>query len=252
MTSQLALWNSAELQELSWSRLGSLVSPSVTRETNEASMTSVFCGRNSFGLSGIFAQSTSSSKMSLTYCEYKKDSFGLEFSMIYPRWGMLSSGGLYQQAPLALHTAATDSLLLPTPTAYERATVGNQEPYITKTGTVRTRGKGGKSSNMGLRAYVQMYPTPRASMANGAHHNSAGVKGRGKPRLEEVLYPTPIATDKDGAHHNTKKQKRKQEGYSSHLRDFLYPEGANGTIYPHPGFVETLMGYPTGWTDLNR
>ncbi len=218
MNSQQTLFTQAELQMLNSSQQVFLANLLVLPGSAKDSKTSVFSGKKSTELSKLLAQSMSYSKIAPNSSEHQMDWLWEAFSLTFPRWGMLSNGQLFRRSPLALPTYAKESGLLPTPTKYQRATVGNQEPYITKSGTVRTKNKKGKSSNMGLRAYVQMYPTPTVSDSHGAHHNTAYQK----------------------------------KGDFTRLRDFLYPTGDSGTIYPHPEFVEALMGFPDGWTDLNR
>jgi hypothetical protein len=62
------------------------------------------------------------------------------------------------------------------------------------------------------------------------------------------LLPTPMASDCKGATDNCKKVKK---GDTSYLRYFLHfylkPEGSS---WPHPSFVERMMGYPIGHTVL--
>lgn len=87
---------------------------------------------------------------------------------------------------------------------------------------------------------------------------SAGTMRNGKlyPRAPLVLHihenecslwPTPTATDykgcSDGWHKN--------DGKPSYLRAATHPNDGNGSSYPHPSFVEALMGFPQGWTELD-
>src|SRR5688572_27913806 len=156
---QKTLWQEEELATLTSSQQVFLANLLVSPETKKDSKTSVFSGKTSLELSKTLAPSMSYSKTVQTSSEATMDWLWQAFSMIFPRWGTLSNGQLFRRSPLALPTCERESGLLPTPTVYQRATVGNQEPYVTQTGTVRTKGKNGKSSNMGLRAWVQMYPT---------------------------------------------------------------------------------------------
>jgi hypothetical protein len=98
--------------------------------------------------------------------------------------------------------------------------------YVTESGTVRLRNKKGLSSNAGLSNIVQFYPTPRAS-----DRNSPGIHGNGGQDLRTVvammegLYPTPTAQDAKNL-----------------------TLGITGKL--NPEWVEWLMGYPIGWTEL--
>lgn len=63
------------------------------------------------------------------------------------------------------------------------------------------------------------------------------------------LLPTPVACDYKGGclRKNTKKQ-------MSNLKEFIYTfsDQQQKSIYPNPLFLENLMGYPTGWTELKH
>jgi hypothetical protein len=66
------------------------------------------------------------------------------------------------------------------------------------------------------------------------------------------LWPTPTATDWKGCSPNYKKNKRGETRTRSYLRAACHPDGVDGSTYPHPAFVEVLMGFPIGWTELNH
>jgi hypothetical protein len=63
------------------------------------------------------------------------------------------------------------------------------------------------------------------------------------------LLPTPTASDSKGATDNCRRIK---EGELSYLRYYLHfrQKPTSVTSYPHPSFVERMMGYPIGHTDL--
>jgi hypothetical protein len=65
------------------------------------------------------------------------------------------------------------------------------------------------------------------------------------------LLPTPTATDYKGSTpHQVQRRHRKGNGLT--LREWLakYSQ-AEKTVYPNPGFLETVMGWPIGWTELS-
>ena len=72
------------------------------------------------------------------------------------------------------------------------------------------------------------------------------------PHIEGIgsgLLPTPTASD-----HNGSSDKSSQKD-KSRLKDYLHYYDAvkgNGTSYPHPEFVEAMMGYPIGHTELKH
>jgi hypothetical protein len=61
------------------------------------------------------------------------------------------------------------------------------------------------------------------------------------------LWPTPTATDWKGGSENSLKAKANRIGY---LRYATVPHDGGGSSYPMPSFVEALMGFPIGWTEL--
>tara|TARA_R110002012_G_scaffold44698_1_gene119492 strand:- start:112 stop:747 length:636 start_codon:yes stop_codon:yes gene_type:complete len=97
-----------------------------------------------------------------------------------------------------------------------------------------------------LRHAVQMWPTPRASAAMGEKSESIKkrVERRGRlgSKLEEsvAMVPTPTARDYKDNGLNTNYQKAKEKNRLAGT--------AGGSL--NPTWVEWLMGYPNGWTDL--
>ena len=75
------------------------------------------------------------------------------------------------------------------------------------------------------------------------------------PRTEETgcgLLPTPTATDYKGST-LCQVKRRKTHGGGMTLREHLaYLSNATSTVYPNPQFLEKIMGYPKGWTELKH
>lgn len=59
------------------------------------------------------------------------------------------------------------------------------------------------------------------------------------------MFLTPTASDSKGVSSGLKRANEPER-----LSHRLCPKASQGTIYPHPEFVEALMGFPAGWTDL--
>lgn len=115
--------------------------------------------------------------------------------------------------------------------------------YVTENGTVRLRNKKGTSSNAGLSNMVQFYPTPRASDGNSPGiHGNGGQDLRTVVAIMEGLYPTPTAQD---AKNSTLPPSQKDR---DSIPGMLLKEGITGKL--NPQWVEWLMGYPIGWTEL--
>lgn len=63
------------------------------------------------------------------------------------------------------------------------------------------------------------------------------------------LWPTPTATDYKGCSDGWSKRSTEKKA-SGYLRGATHPNDGNGSSYPHPSFVEALMGFPIGWAEL--
>jgi len=158
-----------------------------------------------------------------------------EFSETYPRSGMMRNGIAYQLQPLVRLTDETGFGLLPTPSAsdpqLERRARVAKEPHLTKNGTVRN----GKS-NLGLPGMMRLWPTPTVC---GLYNRKGASATSGDGLATAVrMWPTPTA-------HNAK-----EGGFpSEHLRNTpTLAAQAGGAL--NPPWVEWLMGFPIGHTDL--
>ena len=167
-----------------------------------------------------------------------------------PRSGMYASGTLSPLPTLVLRTCGNESGLWPTPTVFHALRGNHDEPVEVYQQRVqdhkdgKTKGKPGPS----LGIAVRMWPTPTAQDSSNdggpaqQRRNTlplnAAVKiaedvrrGRGRGRL----LPTPNTVDAKGG---TRKGKGQEQ--LCHL--------VGGSL--NPTWVEWLMGYPAGWTDL--
>jgi hypothetical protein len=102
-----------------------------------------------------------------------------------------------------------------------------------------------------LEQAVAMWPTPRACTAMAAEniHNRVNDKF---PNLETVvartMWPTPNASDnRDRGHKGMPAIKRRMEK-GKQLNLSMVVSETSGSL--NPQWVEWLMGYPEGWTDL--
>ena len=149
---------------------------------------------------------------------------------------------------LALRTSGTDfGYLLPTPSASDpqlerRAKHG--EHYQTKTGTVRRINVDGTSSNLGLAASAVKWPTPQASdnRPRGTQNSTARRMAIGKQvGLEAMVkFATPTVQDS------------KNNGAASQMKRNSLPLNAQIGGGLNPNWVEWLMGWPIGHTDLKQ
>jgi hypothetical protein len=184
------------------------------------------------------------------------------FSETWPRSGMMRSGIAYQLQPLAPLTEGTDSgwslgmtqkpsHSVPTPTASDHI-----ERRCTSTEMLNPD----TNKSMSLDRYVKFWPTPQAHdshKGNAARVGRYGTKHGGRNLNDEVLmWPTPSArdwkdnpgawmwnaTNPDGTHRNRTDQLP---------RKVYAVEGtAQNGGQLNPTWVEWLMGFPLGHTDL--
>ena len=140
----------------------------------------------------------------------------MRFSEPWPRSGMMRNGTAYQLAPLVPLIGVIGSGLLPTPRAMDsRGAQG-----ATKTETLVRRMKSGFGANLPEAAQLMergLWPTPSASMSKGSSPASLTRKN-GRDRSKDRLDHAVMASQ-------------------------------GGAL--NPTWVEWLMGFPTGHTDLN-
>lgn len=177
---------------------------------------------------------------------------------------------LFQLAVLVPHTRDTESSssLIGTPTASMKKRSKNflkdgqrvpnpaefveMFPTPTTMDTVANRDLDNQiatRAHLGLAEYVRLWPTPRA---NSGVSRKPGTGGRCLQE-EARLFPTPSATPR-GAHtgknsgsvDQESNQRTSEKGvtYGATLQTVV------GSGQLNPEWVEFLMGYPTGWTDL--
>lgn len=135
-----------------------------------------------------------------------------------PRWGMTLDGELYERPTPGLLTSENDGFAWPTPSAtidMHPRTQGKGKVYLSSGMTLRRKNDNGTSSNMGLTYTVENWGTPTTS----------AWKGSGPHGSKSYHH--------DVDHHNLKAQ-------------VIEP---TNTGQLNPDWVETLMGFPPGWTD---
>ena len=138
-----------------------------------------------------------------------------EFSETWPSAGMMRNGKTFRRQPWALPIAESASGLWPTPSKsdpmLESMTRSAKDPHVTKNGTVRNG-----PSNLGLPGMVRLWPTPTATMFKGSSP-AALTRKDGQDRSNDRLDHAVMASD-------------------------------GGQL--NPTWVEWLMGFPIGHTDL--
>lgn len=175
----------------------------------------------------------------------------VEFSETWPRWGSMRNGECWEQPMWERRTSETESGSWVTATATDSHPWTGGELYQTSTGSVRARNENGGSSNRGLAAQV-MWPTPTVSSgAQVAWDKTPGQTGgttlEGMVRWREGMWPTPVATMSKGSSPSSLTRKSGRDRSNDRL-DHAVMAKDGGQL--NPTWVEWLMGWPLGHTDL--
>jgi hypothetical protein len=176
---------------------------------------------------------------------------------IWPRWGLMRDGVSYQQPTLVRRTLESESGLWLTPRASDTGAGEKQETFLarmgdrtdrcaqslaaqvtnSKTWPTVTATANQLAPSMQARYKRPIWMTPTVS---DAANRTFSVNSRGEPKLsgQVKLYPTPTS-------HNAK-----ETGAKSQINRKTVQLGdlVGGSL--NPTWVEWLMGWPLGWTDL--
>ena len=220
------------------------------------------CGNTWPALLGRYNQDTHSWRTA--QCSLFED---LELSWeTFPKWGMTVSGELYQLPALVQDTRETESGLWLTPSTVDIPTRSQESmekrfAYREKIGRhgvgagclseqVEWSGEGHPIGYM----TQSMWPTPKCSDSRHAiSRHITDPDGRWIGNLGEVVmsletFPTPMASDnRDRGNMESASVKRRLAiGKQVSLGQSVSP--ISGRL--NPTWVEWLMGWPLGWTDL--
>ena len=101
-----------------------------------------------------------------------------------------------------------------------------------------------------------LLPTPRTCSAMASRLDTAGnLEGERFPNLETVIgkmLPTPTTRDYKDSGPNVNYQKAAEKGRLPGAIVVQCSVHNGGATYLAPCFVEEMMGYEIGWTDLNN
>jgi hypothetical protein len=172
------------------------------------------------------------------------------FKPIWPRSGTTRNGIAYRRQPSAPLTAVTEySLWLhgrtwSTPTTQE---VEHPDMEVNEKGRRASKSGHGRGHSIGLADQVRMWPTPTAHMAKEGGHPAEGR--RNTPTLTfQALWPTPTASSWGNEGSRNLLQKNVEAGEITEAEKRQMSAGNGGKL--NPEWVEWLMGFPIGWTDL--
>src|SRR3990167_186026 len=150
-----------------------------------------------------------------------------QFLQILPKSGMMRSGMIYELPILAHGTKENGFSSLPTPTVMDSISTEKMEGKFTKTknGTYRQWNPKGynRPLNLSRMASWRMFPTPNANMYRDTGKAEKLIAQKGKHMIttaKTVAEMSPLEWNRDGGQLN-------------------------------PTWVEWLMGFPLGWTELD-
>ncbi len=247
--SQQSDWLQTELESMSLQA----ASPAKTSQSQEIKQEykterAVDYGQSAPVLLGSFDPDMPSLKTSQT-CLMENGELGLsEFSGTFPRSGMMRNGTVYQLPNLARTITEIGSGLLPTPTV---ATIhASMEAHRKEADRLHPKGQ----NTLGAEVASKMWPTPVASDMGSASQKRINQTGHPKAALREaVFWPTPNASQ-GGTTGNWKPVRDSghtvQLSLAQSVRNLRIQQGKPfGGL--NPTWVEWLMGFPLGHTDLN-
>ena len=171
----------------------------------------------------------------------------------FPRWGSMRNGELYQRQPWEPPISETVfGFSVPTPVSSDGTSgsvIGKNDTfYTTSTGMPRKVNQKGTDGSVGLGRLVQMWPTPTAHNAKECGSPSEFIRDSLGLGTVVLKFPTPRASDFKGATSAEAMSKAAARGFNPNLPEATAASVGGGKL--NPTWVEWLMGWPLGWTDL--
>ena len=159
---------------------------------------------------------------------------------------MTRNGTAYQLQPLARPTGVIGSGSWPTPDASVAQDGEKPDTWLARREREKLKGQNGNGMGMPLTIAVQIWPTPTKTDAEKGYASPPGTTNdRGRQTLSgAVQWATPKAhpSGPDYA-----KATRPNSGGDDLATQVARRENGGAL---NPTWVEWLMGFPTGWTDL--
>jgi hypothetical protein len=242
--------NGTKSSDQTLSAAATRVSLSVRQENGEVTKTRVTCGHGYDTPLANYDPGTQSWKM----CEAIYPWAEPTYLATLPASGMTRNGVLYQQPAWEPITSATESSSWPTPTAVTRPMEGNVRLYRAKIAAGEMTEQEaeailGKSVWEAQGKIKAIWPTPTTQEFEHPGANWTSKHRRIAPsgvthgmNLADAVqkWPTPTADEAKNAYSTTSTFKN--------LRTLVGASPQTGKL--NPTWVEWLMGFPTGWTDL--
>ena len=225
------------------------VSLTALRERVSAIVTSVTCGEKLRGCSERLDRGGSSVRIRPVYFQERINGISVECSMTLPRWGITWGGEYGELVTWERRTSGSECSLWRTPTASDGEFSGrtnanlaerwvNQKQKHLSEQVAYFEAQGGGTIR-------EKFPTPTV-----ADSKNVGFNGAHQFNLHKyvALYPTPQATSWGCSGARTKLRNLQEQGTITEEERRGMSAGNGGKL--NPTWVEWLMGFPLGWTDL--
>lgn len=189
-------------------------------------------------------------RMCQGYCQARLDGSLEEFSGTWPKAGIVLAGTAYQRQPLARRIEESESLSSqswPTPRA-GKITDEQEESW-------RKRQAKGDVATPPLTLAVKMWPTVTQSDGSGGPGCSGRSGGANLRTAAQWRTPTAGMVDQARGRDSQAMRKALDKGQSFPLAAQTHAEEtasvqSGGQL--NPDWVECLMGFPVGWTQLEH
>jgi DNA (cytosine-5)-methyltransferase 1 len=194
------------------------------------------CGEKWQGSFAKYDQSTHSLKTH--QCSLFEDS--TESCQTLPAWGLMRDGECWEQQTLERTIKGTESGLSP----------NGVDSFHTPNCTGLD---GGSNSRKALKKKMEKWPTPQSRDYKGSSGRSMKGQEFDLPTAAKK-WPIPTMRDYKGANGFETTTKKLSEGLRAHMGQLpnaiqhMEQKPIGGTL--NPTWVEWLMGWPLGWTDL--
>jgi len=164
-----------------------------------------------------------------------------EFSETWPKWGSMRDGAVYLLPTLVRRISGSASGLLPTPTTIDSGSRFNQS----------SSPGAAKRPTLGAMAKHNLWPTPTVfGNYNAAGSSPKAGDGLGTAVARRMRWPTATATAGKGwSPGNARADSNDRLDYTVERQNFQHGQPTPPKRL-NPDWVEWLMGWPIGWTEL--
>ena len=162
------------------------------------------------------------------------------YSETWPSSGMTRNGRAFRRQPLVPRTSVTGSGSWPTPRERDYKDVMHDQQKLAALG----------DTDMTLARMVARWPTPAAIDSRPPRIKEDGTQTIGlKDTLSTaVMWPTPQADDNRDRGNLSMPSIQRRQRLGKQLNLSMVVSPTSGAL--NPTWVEWLMGFPLGWTDL--